>query len=91
MKRIHINPGRSISLQRHQKRSEHWVVVQGKASVQKDNQEFELNQNESTYIDINQVHRLSNKSNVILQIIEVQSGEYLGEDDIERLEDNYGR
>ena len=91
VKRIHINPGRSISLQRHQKRSEHWVVVQGKASVQKDNQEFELNQNESTYIDINQVHRLSNKSNEILQIIEVQSGEYLGEDDIERLEDNYGR
>ncbi len=91
VKRIQINPRKSISLQRHQKRSEHWVVVLGKAIVQKDNQEFELNQNESTYIDKNQVHRLSNKSNEILQIIEVQSGEYLGEDDIERLEDNYGR
>lgn len=91
VKRIQINPGKSISLQRHQQRSEHWVVVQGKAIVQKDNQEYELSQNESTYIDINEVHRLSNKSNEVLQIIEVQSGEYLGEDDIERLEDNYGR
>ena len=91
VKRIQIHPGKSISLQRHQKRSEHWVVVLGKATVQKNKKEFELNQNESTYIDKNQVHRLSNKSNKILQIIEVQSGEYLGEDDIERLEDNYGR
>jgi len=91
VKHIHINPGKSISLQRHQRRSEHWVVVQGKAIVQKDNQEFELNQNESTFIHKNQTHRLSNQSNEILQIIEVQSGEYLGEDDIERLEDNYGR
>jgi len=91
VKRIQINPGKSISLQRHHKRSEHWVVVLGKAIVQKDKKEFELNQNESTYIDKNQVHRLSNNSNEILQIIEVQSGEYFGEDDIERLEDNYGR
>lgn len=91
VKRIQINPGKSISLQRHQKRSEHWIVVQGKATVQKDNEEFELNQNESTYIHKTQVHRLSNNSNEILQIIEVQSGEYLGEDDIERLEDKYGR
>jgi len=91
VKRIQINPGKSISLQRHEKRSEHWVVVQGKATVQQDNKEYELNQNESTYIHKNQVHRLSNNSNEILQIIEVQSGEYLGEDDIERLEDQYGR
>ena len=91
VKRIQINPGKSISLQRHQRRSEHWVVVHGKAIIKKDNQEFELNQNESTYIEKNQVHRLSNQSNEVLQIIEVQSGEYLGEDDIERLEDNYGR
>ena len=91
VKRIQINPGKSISLQRHQKRSEHWVVVKGKASVINDNQKIELNQNESTYIDKNQLHRLSNNTNKILQIIEVQSGEYLGEDDIERLEDNYGR
>ena len=91
VKRIQINPGKSISLQRHQQRSEHWVVVLGKAIVQIDKNEFELNQNESTYIHKNQVHRLSNKSNEILQIIEVQSGYYFGEDDIERLEDNYGR
>ena len=91
VKRIQINPGKSISLQRHQKRSEHWVVVQGKAIVQQNNKEYELSTNESTFIQKNQVHRLSNQSNEILQIIEVQSGEYLGEDDIERLEDNYGR
>jgi mannose-1-phosphate guanylyltransferase/mannose-6-phosphate isomerase len=91
VKRIQINPGKSISLQRHQQRSEHWVVVQGQAIVQQENKEYELNMNESTYIHKNQVHRLSNKTNEILQIIEVQSGEYLGEDDIERLEDNYGR
>jgi mannose-1-phosphate guanylyltransferase/mannose-6-phosphate isomerase len=91
VKRIQIDPGKSISLQRHQQRSEHWVVVQGKATVQQDNKEYELSMNESTYIHKNQVHRLSNQSKEILQIIEVQSGEYLGEDDIERLEDNYGR
>lgn len=91
VKRIQIDPGKSISLQRHQHRSEHWVVVQGKATVQQDNKEYELNQNESTYIHKNQIHRLSNQSNEILQIIEVQSGEYLGEDDIERIEDQYGR
>ena len=91
VKRIQINPGKSISLQRHQQRSEHWVVIQGQAIVQQENKGFELNQNESTYIHKNQVHRLSNNSNEILQIIEVQSGEYLGEDDIERLEDQYGR
>ncbi|MDC6486956.1 mannose-1-phosphate guanylyltransferase/mannose-6-phosphate isomerase [Methylophilaceae bacterium] len=91
VKRIQVNPGKSISLQRHQQRSEHWVVVQGQAVVQQDIEEYELSMNESTYIHKNQVHRLSNKTNEILQIIEVQSGEYLGEDDIERLEDNYGR
>ena len=91
VKLIQIDPGKSISLQRHQKRSEHWVVVQGIAIVQKDNQKFELNQNQSTYIDINEVHCLSNKTNEILQIIEVQSGEYIDEDDIVRLKDNYGR
>lgn len=91
VKRIQINAGGAISLQRHQKRSEHWVVVQGKAIVQRGNQEFELNQNESTCINKKQIHRLSNKSNEILQIIEVQTGEYLGEDDIERAADNYDR
>ena len=67
------------------------MVVKGKATIIQDNQKFELNQNESIFIAKNQVHRLSNNTNKALQIIEVQSGEYLGEDDIERLEDKYGR
>jgi len=91
VKRIHINSGKSISLQRHQHRSESWVVVQGEATVIKDRQEFVLKQNESTYIEKNEVHRLSNNTNDILQIIEVQSGIYLGEDDIIRFDDQYGR
>ena len=89
VKRIQINPGKTILSVTTG--SEHWVVVKGKATIIKDNQKFELNQNQSTYIDKNQVHRLSNKTNKTLQIIEVQSGEYLGEDDIERIEDKYGR
>lgn len=91
VKRIHINPRKSISLQRHQRRSEHWVVINGIASVIKDDQAFELIENESTFISKNQTHRLINNTNKILQIIEVQSGDYIGEDDIERLEDKYGR
>lgn len=91
VKRIQIDPGKSISLQRHKQRSEHWVVVQGVATVIKNNVEMLLNQNESTFIEQNQIHRLSNTADEILQIIEVQSGLYLEEDDIERLEDIYGR
>lgn len=91
VKRIHINPGKSISLQRHQHRSEHWVVIKGTASVIKGDQTFELTENESIFITKNQTHRLTNNTNNLLQIIEVQSGDYLGEDDIERLEDKYGR
>lgn len=91
VKRIQINPGKSISLQFHRKRSEHWIVIQGKAVVTVGQKEFELNQNESTFISKNQTHRILNKSNQILQIIEVQSGEYLGEDDIVRIHDDYGR
>ena len=91
VKRIQINPGKSISLQRHQHRSEHWVIVRGKASVVIEDKNIELNQNESIFIEKNAIHRLSNDTNQILQVIEVQSGDYLGEDDIERLEDNYGR
>jgi mannose-1-phosphate guanylyltransferase/mannose-6-phosphate isomerase len=91
VKRIHINSGKSISLQRHQHRSETWVVVQGVATVIKDQKEIILSENESIYIEKNQVHRLSNNTTEDLQLIEVQSGDYLGEDDIERLEDLYGR
>ena len=91
VKRIQINPGKSISLQRHQKRSEHWVVIKGSASVINGEKTFNLKENESTFIEKKQIHRLSNKNNQILQIIEVQSGVYLGEDDIERISDLFAR
>ena len=91
VKRIQIDPKKAISLQRHQHRSEHWIVIQGQATVTKGDDIFKLNANESTYIEKMEIHRLENKSDEILQIIEVQSGIELSEDDIERLEDNYGR
>jgi mannose-1-phosphate guanylyltransferase/mannose-6-phosphate isomerase len=91
VKRIHINPGKSISLQRHQRRSEHWVVVKGTASIIKGERVFDLQENESTFIAKNETHRLTNNTNKMLEIIEVQSGDYLGEDDIERLSDDFGR
>ena len=91
VKLIQINPGKSISLQKHCHRSEHWIVVKGSASIFKENKIFTLGENESTYIEKGQIHRLSNNSDQIVQIIEVQTGSYLGEDDIERLNDNYGR
>lgn len=91
VKLIQIDSGKSISLQRHYKRSEHWVVVKGVATITKDNTSFDLFENQSTYIEKKQIHRISNRSDNPLMIIEVQSGNYLGEDDIERLEDSYGR
>ena len=91
VKRIQINPKKSISLQKHQRRSEHWVVIKGMATITRDDKVYTLKENESIYIKKNQIHRISNQTNKITQIIEVQSGDYLGEDDIERLEDNYGR
>ena len=91
VKVIQLNPGASISLQRHQKRAEHWVVVSGTATVTRDDNIFELEQNESTFIPVMAIHRLENNSNSPLQIVEVQSGDYLGEDDIERFDDQYGR
>lgn len=91
VKRIQINPRKSISLQRHKKRSEHWIVVQGEASIIKNHECFKLTVNQSIFIKKNEIHRISNNTENILQIIEVQTGEYLGEDDIERLEDLYGR
>jgi len=91
VKRIQINPSKSISLQKHQQRSEHWVVVRGQASIIKDDQTITLLENESTYIKKNQIHRLTNNTKGILQVIEVQTGNYLGEDDIERIDDYYGR
>ena len=91
VKRLIINPGDSLSLQRHQHRAEHWVVVQGTAEVTRDSEIFTLTENQSTFIPLGAVHRLKNPGKVPLHIVEVQSGGYLGEDDIERFEDNYGR
>jgi len=91
VKRIQVNPGASLSLQRHAKRAEHWVVVKGAAEVTCGDQVIILKENESTFIPLGEKHRLSNPSKDILEIIEVQSGDYLGEDDIVRIDDGYGR
>lgn len=91
VKRLTVKPGASLSLQSHQKRAEHWVVVKGQAKVTRDDEVIVLNENESTYIAIGQRHRLENESNEPLEVIEVQSGNYLGEDDIERFDDVYDR
>lgn len=91
IKRIEVKPGASLSLQMHHHRSEHWVVVSGTAKVVNGDREMLLRDNESTYIPAGNVHRLSNPGRVTLAIIEVQCGGYLGEDDIVRLDDVYGR
>jgi mannose-1-phosphate guanylyltransferase/mannose-6-phosphate isomerase len=91
VKRIQVHPGASLSLQKHNKRAEHWVVVKGVAEVICDDKKIILQENESTYIPLGHTHRLSNPGKDMLEIIEVQSGSYLGEDDILRLEDGYGR
>ena len=91
VKRISVNPGARLSLQRHQFRAEHWVVVQGQAKVHVDGQDHLLNANDSIYIPKGAVHCLANETHEPLHLVEVQSGSYLGEDDIERLEDVYGR
>jgi len=91
VKRIEVKPQCSLSLQMHKHRAEHWIVVSGEAFVEIDNKELILVENQSTFIPLGSKHRLSNKKNKPLIIIEVQSGDYLGEDDIKRFEDNYGR
>jgi mannose-1-phosphate guanylyltransferase/mannose-6-phosphate isomerase len=91
VKRIGVKPGASLSLQKHHHRAEHWIVVKGTAEVTRGSDTFLLCENQSTYIPIGEVHRLKNPGKTELEIIEVQSGGYLGEDDIVRLEDNYGR
>jgi mannose-1-phosphate guanylyltransferase/mannose-6-phosphate isomerase len=91
VKRIMVKPGASLSLQKHHHRAEHWVVVSGTAEVTNGDQVTLLSENQSTYIPLGQVHRLANPGKVPLEIIEVQSGSYLGEDDIVRFEDHYGR
>jgi mannose-1-phosphate guanylyltransferase len=97
VKKIVVNPNHRLSLQSHKHRSEHWVVVSGTATVEvrngknEENWMFDLHPNQSTYIGIGVKHRLSNYGRIPLVIIEVQVGEYTGEDDIERFEDDYSR
>jgi mannose-1-phosphate guanylyltransferase/mannose-6-phosphate isomerase len=91
VKRISVKPGASLSLQKHHHRAEHWIVVKGTAEVTRGTETFLLTENQSTYIPIGEVHRLRNPGKTDLEMIEVQSGSYLGEDDIVRLEDTYGR
>ncbi len=91
IKRISVQKGASLSLQRHKHRSEHWIVVKGSAGVRIADRDYIIKENESAFVPIYTLHRLSNPGDILLEIIEVQSGDYVGEDDIERLEDNYGR
>ena len=91
VKRLHVNPGAKLSLQMHHKRAEHWVVVSGTATAINEEEVLTLKEGDSTYIPIGTTHALENKTNEPLEIIEVQSGTYLGEDDIVRFEDIYGR
>ena len=90
VKRIMVKPGASLSLQMHHHRAEHWIVVQGTAEVTCGDKKMMLSENQSTYIPLGEVHRLANPGKVPLEIIEVQSGSYLGEDDIVRFEDTTG-
>ena len=91
VKIIHVKPGARLSLQKHHHRAEHWIVVKGTAEVEIENKKSVLTENESTYIPLGLKHRLSNPGKIPLEIIEVQSGSYISEEDIVRYEDNYGR
>ena len=91
VKRLFINPGAKLSLQKHQKRAEHWVVVKGVALVTCTEKKYKLTENQSTYIPKGEIHRIENCEKTPLEIIEIQTGNYLGEDDITRLEDDYER
>ena len=91
VKRIQVKPGASLSLQKHHHRAEPWVVVTGTAEITNGDKKLLLSENQSTYIPLGEVHRLANPGSIPLEIIEVQSGSYLGEDDIVRFEDHYGR
>ena len=91
VKNIEVKPGHRLSLQKHHHRTEHWVVVSGTAEVQLNEDKQLLGENQSMYIPLGCMHRLSNPGKIPLKIIEVQSGPYLEEDDIERFEDDHGR
>ena len=91
VKEIEVYPGKRLSLQKHHHRAEHWVIVEGSAVVTRDDEEILLSENESVYLPLGAVHRLTNPGKINLKLIEVQSGSYLGEDDIVRLEDDFNR
>jgi mannose-1-phosphate guanylyltransferase / mannose-6-phosphate isomerase len=91
VKHIMVRPGAKLSLQMHHHRAEHWVIVQGTAKIVRGNEELVLTEDQSTYIPLGTAHRLENPGKIPLHVIEVQSGSYLGEDDIVRFEDHYGR
>jgi len=91
VKLITVKPGASLSLQKHRHRAEHWIVVSGQAKVTKGDETFLVDKNKSVYIEIGEIHALENPTQIPLEIIEVQTGDYLGEDDIERFKDKYGR
>ena len=91
VKLLYVLPGERLSLQKHKHRSETWYVVHGTAKVTKDKERFTMETGDSVIIEKNQLHRLENSGDIPLQIIEVQTGSYFGEDDIIRLEDSYGR
>lgn len=91
IKRIQVAPGQQLSLQKHNHRAEHWVVTQGTARITLDQREFDLTPGQHCDIAVGQVHRLANLTNEVVEIVEVQFGSYLEEDDIVRLQDNYGR
>jgi mannose-1-phosphate guanylyltransferase/mannose-6-phosphate isomerase len=91
VKRITVNPGATLSSQMHHHRAEHWIVVKGTAKITCGDNVLLLSENQSTYIPLGVTHRLENPGKIPLDLIEVQSGSYLGEDDIVRFEDNYGR
>lgn len=91
VKRIMVKPGKRLSLQRHQKRAEHWYVVDGEALVTLDDKQIELAKGQHVDIPRGAVHRIENVSETDMHFVEVQTGDYFGEDDIERLEDDFGR
>jgi len=91
VKRLFVKPGKKLSLQKHHHRAEHWVVVSGTAEVTVDGKVTMLTENESIYLPLGCVHRLANPGKILLELIEVQTGSYLGEDDIIRIEDEFGR
>jgi len=91
VKRILVQPGAKLSLQKHTRRAEHWVIVSGSATITRGNKTFTLEKNQSTFIPIGEIHRLENEGEIPLEIIEIQTGDYFGEDDIIRLEDDYQR